>query len=66
MDDFKHVNYTSPEQECILLQPDVGVDDEDKTTTRTSEQAAAREEIARPSKKRQQQRVTAWGKYQAK
>ena len=53
-----HVNCTSPEQECVLLQPDVGVDDEEKA--RTLEQAATREEFARLSKtkKRQQQRIT--------
>ena len=48
---FVRVNCTSPEQQCTLLQPDVGKVEEDKTTTCTSEQAAAREEFARPSKK---------------
>ena len=58
-----HVSCTSPEQECILLQPDVAVDDEEKTTT--SEKTSAREEFARPSKKRKQQRrMPAWGKDQ--
>ena len=28
VDSFLHLNCTSPEQECILLQLDVGVDDE--------------------------------------
>ena len=58
MDVFLHSNCTSPEQECILLQPDVGVDDQ-KETTATTQQAAAREEFARPTKKRQRQRTTA-------
>ena len=31
-----HVIYTSPEQECILLQPDVGVDDEEKQLLQNS------------------------------
>ena len=26
-------NYRSPEQECVLLQPDVGIDDNDEETT---------------------------------
>ena len=58
-DSFLHVN-TSLDQEgtIILLQPDVGVDDEEKTIT--SEQVAACEEFTRPSKKRRQQRITAW------
>ena len=30
VDGFLHVSCTSPEQECILLQPDIGVDDETK------------------------------------
>ena len=48
MDIFLHSNCTSPEQECILLQPDVGVDGE-KETTATIQQAAIREEFARRS-----------------
>ena len=62
VDGVLRFNCTSPDQEdiIILLQPNVGVDDKDKTTTCTSEQAAAREEFARPSKKRQQQRMAAW------
>ena len=47
---------TSPEQ-GMLLQADVGVDDEEATTINA--QAAAREEFARPPKNRRQQRVTA-------
>ena len=52
MDGFLHSNCTSLDQECILHQPDVGVDDEKETTT-TTQHAAAREELARPTKKRQ-------------
>ena len=59
IDVFLHSNCTSPEQVCILLQPDVGVHDE-KETTATTQQAAAREKFARPTKKRQRQRTTAW------
>ena len=66
VDGFLRFNCTSPEQECVLLQPDVGVDDNDKATTCTSEQAAAHEEFARPSKERQQQRMTAWTTEQSK
>ena len=32
MDDFRHSNFTSPEQECILLKSDIGVDDNEKAT----------------------------------
>ena len=60
---FLRVSCTSPEQECILLQPDVGMDDEGKII---SEQTAAREEFARPSNKREQQRMTAWTTEQSK
>ena len=52
MDGFLHSNCTSPEQECILLQLDVGVDGE-KETTATSQQAAVCEEFARPIKRQQ-------------
>ena len=65
VDGLLRFNCTSPEQECILLQPDVGVDDEKDQPT-TSQQAAAREESARPTKKRQQQRMTAWTTEQSK
>ena len=65
VDGFLHVSCTRPEQECILLQPDVGLDD-DKEKATNSEQAAAREKFARPSKKRQQQRITAWTTEQSK
>ena len=54
---------TSPEQECILFQPEVGVDGNNEDT---SQQAAAREEFAIPTKKRQQQWMTAWSTEQSK
>ena len=65
MDAFLRFKCTSPEQECILFQPDVGVDDE-KGQPATSQLAAAREEFARPTKKRQQQRMTTWTIKQSK
>ena len=46
MGGFLHFNFTSPEQECILFQSDVGVDDNDELTT-SKVQAGAREEYAR-------------------
>ena len=53
--------FTSPDQEgaIILLQPDVGVND-DKVQPTTLQEATAREEfaIARPTKERQHQRMT--------
>ena len=58
-------NCSRLEQKCILLQPDVGVDDE-KDQPCTLQQAASREEFARPMKKRQQQRTTAWTTNQSK
>ena len=64
VDNVLRVSCTSPEQECVLLQPDVEVDDEEKIST--SEQAAARKEFARLPKKRQQQRMTAWTTEQSK
>ena len=59
VDGFLRFNCTSPEQECILLQPDVGVDNKKDQPT-ISQQAATREEFARSTKKRQQQRMTVW------
>ena len=54
-DVFLNLNFTSTEQECVLLhQPDVGVDDDEKETTATSQQAAVREEFVSPTEKRQQ------------
>ena len=45
MDGFLRVDYTNPEHECILFQPDVGVDDNDKTTS-SKAQPGARKEFA--------------------
>ena len=53
MDFFLRLNCTSPEQEYILLQPDVGVDDNDEAKT-SKVQAGAREEFARLQIGRQQ------------
>ena len=58
MDGFRHPNFTSPEEECILLKPDIGVDDNDEATAFTV-QASAREESARLPIG-QQQGMTAW------
>ena len=61
IDGLLNSNFTSMEQECVLLhQLDVGVDDDEKETTATSQQAAVREEFASPPEKRQQQETTAW------
>ena len=59
VDGILRFNCTSPNQQdtIILLQSDVGMDNNDETTT---QQATAREEFARPTKKRQQQGMTAW------
>ena len=54
---FFHSNFTSTEEEYVLLQPDIGMDDNNHTTTL---QAAAREEFTRPMKKRQQQGTAVW------
>ena len=52
---FLNPNFTSTEQECVLLhQPDVGVNDDEKETTATSQQVAVREEFTSPTEKRQQ------------
>ena len=56
MDGFLHLTCTNPEQEYILLQPDVGVDDNDEATT-SKVQAGAREEFARLPIDRQQQEM---------
>ena len=58
MDGFLHSNFTSPEQECILLKSDNGVDDNDEATA-SKVQAGAREESARLPIG-QQQGMTAW------
>ena len=45
VDGFLRFNCTSPEQECILSQPAVGIDDNDEATT-SKVQAGARMEFA--------------------
>ena len=67
MDGFLRSNFTSTEQECVLLhQPDVGVDDDEKETTTTSQQAAVREKFVSPTEKPKQQGTTAWATEQHK
>ena len=68
MDGFLRSNCTSNKQECILLQSDVGVNDNkvqpevgmDDSNDATTQQAAACEEFARLTKMRQRQGTTAW------
>ena len=45
MDDFLNLNCTSPEQECVLLQLDVGMDDDNETTTQQSPRSRGVREI---------------------
>ena len=59
MNGFLHSNFTSPEQECILLKSDIGVDGNDEAAA-SKVQAGFREEFATPTEKRQQQGATAW------
>ena len=74
MDGFLHLNCTSTEQECILLQSDVGINDNkvqpevgmDDGNDATTQQAVARQEFARPTKMRQRQGTTAWAAEQNK
>ena len=74
MDDFLNSNCTSTEQECILLQSDVGVNENkvqpevgmDDSNDATTQQAAAREEFAILTKMRQRQGTTAWAAEQNK
>ena len=74
MDGFMHSNCTSTEQEYILLQSDVGVNDNkvqpevgmDDSNDATTKQAAAREEFARLTKLRQRPGTTAWAAEQNK
>ena len=74
MDVFLRSNCTSTEQECNLLQSDVGVNDNkvqpevgmDDINDATSQQAAVREEFMSPTEKRQQQGMTAWATEQNK
>ena len=58
MDGFLRSNFTSPEQECILLKSDIGVDDNDDAPA-SKVQAGAREESARLPIG-QQQGMTVW------
>ena len=62
IDTFLNFNFLSPEQECTLHQPDIGVDYNDEATSKL--QAGAREESARPPI--HQQRTTAWSTQQSK
>ena len=74
MDGFLRSNCTSTEQECILLQSDVGVNDNkvqsevgmDNSNDATIQQADARKEFARLTKMRQRQGTTAWAAEQNK
>ena len=74
MNDFLHSKCTSTKQECILLQSDVGVNDNkvqpevgmDDSNDATTQQAAAHEEFARLTKMRQRQGTTAWATEQNK
>ena len=74
MDGFLHSNCPSPEQECFMLQSDVGVNDNkiqpevgmDDGNDAATQQAAAREEFARLTKMRQRQGRTAWAAEQNK
>ena len=45
MDDFLNSNCTSPEQECVLLELDVGMDDDNGTTTQRSPRSRGVREI---------------------
>ena len=53
---FLHVNFTSPKQECIMFEPDVGVDDNGESIT-LKVQADPGEEFARLPIGRQQQKM---------
>ena len=74
MDGFLYSSCTSTEQECILLQSDVGVNDNkvqpevgmDGSNDATTQQAAACEKFARLTKMRQLQGTKAWAAEQNK
>ena len=74
MDGFLRSNCTSTEQECILLQSDVGVNDDkvqpevgmDDSNDATTQQATVREEFVNPTEKLQQQGTTTWATEQHK
>ena len=57
IDGFFNSNFTSKEEGYVLLQPDIGMNDNNETTT---QQATAREEFASPTKERQQQGMAVW------
>ena len=57
IDGFFNSNFTSTEEEYVLLQPDIGMNDNNETTI---QQAATREEFASLTKKRQQQVMGVW------
>ena len=68
MDGFLRSNCTSTDQECILLQLDVGVNDNkvrpevgmDDSNDATTQQAVFREEFVSPTEKQQKRGTTAW------
>ena len=62
MEAFLNFNFLSPEEECTLHQPDIGVEYNDEATSKL--QAGAREESARPTVR--QLRTTAWSTQQSK
>ena len=62
MEAFLNFNFLSPEQECTLHQPDIGVEYNDEATSKL--QPGAREESARPPIR--QLRTTAWSTQQSK
>ena len=72
LDGFLHSKFTSMELECILLQSNVGVNDNrvqpevemDDNNDATTLQAAVREEFVSPTEKRQG--TTAWATEQHK
>ena len=53
MDGVLHSKFTSPKQECVLFQSDVGIDYNEEATT-SKAQVGARKEFARLSISRQQ------------
>ena len=60
IDGFLNQNFTSTEQESVVLhQQDVGVDDDKKKTTTTTQQAAVRKEFVSPTEELQQRGTTA-------
>ena len=74
MDGFLRSNFKSIEQEYILLQSNVGVNDNrvqpevgmDDNSDDTTQQAAVHEEFVSPTEKLQQQGTTTWATEQHK